>query len=101
MTIHRTSLSAAILSIRTRLDISQAELGKILSVWPNTVSRWERGQVAPSPWQLLNLYRHARTEEELGPILQTLGSKGIALKMGAGAEAHEISIPPSGEACNV
>lgn len=81
--------------------MSQAEFGRILCVAPNTVSRWERGQVVPSPWHLIRLSGYACTKEDLSAILQTLEARGIALKMGAGAGAHETSITPSGDACNV
>lgn len=37
--------------LRTRLDLSQAELGELLGVHAMTVSKWERGVLQPSPHQ--------------------------------------------------
>jgi len=90
--VNPTPLSAAIRSIRTRLHLSQFALSRLLSVRENTVWRWENGQVVPQSWALTILYGRAETEEEAGPILRALESKGIALNMGAGAETM-----PSGD----
>jgi transcriptional regulator with XRE-family HTH domain len=39
--------------IRTALGLTQAELAKLLGVWPNTVAVWERGEKPiPGPVEL-------------------------------------------------
>jgi DNA-binding XRE family transcriptional regulator len=100
MTANNTPLSAAIRSIRTRLELSQEALGRILSVRGITVWRWEKGLFVPRAWELISLYRHASTEAERGAILQVLDSQGIDLKMGAGAGGSHETILPSGYPCN-
>ena len=47
--------------IRQLLRLSQAELAALLGAHPMTVSRWESGQLAPSPWQqaLLGVFANA------------------------------------------
>ncbi|HXM45015.1 MAG TPA: helix-turn-helix domain-containing protein [Bryobacteraceae bacterium] len=103
ITKDRPLLSAAVLSIRKRMDINQAQLGRILSIAQNTVSRWERGQIVPATWQLINLYQRARTEEEIRPILQILEARGVSLAApDASGEPHQTaSIPaPAEDLCS-
>jgi DNA-binding XRE family transcriptional regulator len=100
-TANNTPLSVAIRSIRKRLGLSQVALSRTLSVRDITIWRWEKGLFVPRSWELIGLYRHASTEAERGAILQVLESKGIDLKIGAGAGgSQEPSIAPSGDQCN-
>ncbi len=89
--VYHTPLAAAIRLMRARLEISQLGLSRILSVAPQTVLRWEHGDFVPNRWQLINLYRHARTEEEIGPILKELEAKGISLSV-AGVAALGVGL---------
>lgn len=42
--------------VRQALGITQAQLGHLLGVHHLTVSRWERGQLTPSPYQSAFLF---------------------------------------------
>jgi DNA-binding transcriptional regulator YiaG len=77
MADHKTPLSEAIRAIRVRLGVSQNGLGRMLYVTSNTVSRWERGKIVPSTWQLARLHELAKTKEEIEPIRMVLESRGI------------------------
>ena len=54
--------------VRTALGLSQAQLAKLLGVWPNTVAVWERGEKPiPGPVELamkLLLEKKERGEKE-------------------------------------
>jgi transcriptional regulator with XRE-family HTH domain len=92
--VDSTPLSAAIRSIRTRLKLTQYGLSELLSVRQNSVWRYESGRSVPNTWHLINLYHHARTEEEIRPILQTLEARGVPLPTpDAGGEPHQTPAP--------
>ena len=74
-----TSIPATIRAIRKRQKITQAKLGQILYVAPNTVSRWERGAVLPSNGNLIGLFRLAQSEREVGPLVQALTAQHILI----------------------
>jgi transcriptional regulator with XRE-family HTH domain len=46
---------AEVASWRYRMNMSQADLGEILGVSGNTISRWERGEVIPESPKMLAL----------------------------------------------
>lgn len=43
--------------LRRQLKLSQAELGQLVGAHPMTVSKWERGVLQPSPYQVALLNR--------------------------------------------
>ena len=51
----RDSIPELIKETRTALKATQAELGALLEVAPNTVARWERGEVTPDSPRILRL----------------------------------------------
>ncbi len=65
--------------IRTNLGLAQPEFGQLFGVHPMTVSRWERGELVPSPYQqaLMAEFGKAATkskvEEELKSLLFAAG----------------------------
>lgn len=72
--------AAEIQKLRERLGLSQVQLAQLLGVHPLTVSKWERGLLAPSPHQnaLLDSFLKARSAnntigEEVGNLLLTAG----------------------------
>ena len=81
-------LSAAIRSIRKRLGITQAALASMLCVAPNTISRWERGEMAPTGWRLFNLYTRAETEAEITLIRSAISGAPNE----GGATSHKTSV---------
>jgi transcriptional regulator with XRE-family HTH domain len=52
--------------IRLKLGLTQAELAKLLGVWPNTVAVWERGEKPiPGPVELaMNLLLEKKEKGE-------------------------------------
>lgn len=74
-------MSLTVIGVRTELGLSQSGLGQILGITQATVSRWERGRTAPTPyqWGLLQAFAvaamHPGTAQQLrlelghGPVL--------------------------------
>lgn len=69
-----------IVAIRTGLGFTQVQLAQLLGVHPLTVSKWERGELSPSPHQqaLLDSFRKAKQSksdigETVASILVTAG----------------------------
>jgi len=52
--------------VRTALGLTQAQLAKLLGVWPNTVAVWERGEKPiPGPVELaMKLLLEKKEREE-------------------------------------
>ncbi len=72
--------SAQLQKLRERLGLSQVQLAQLLGVHPLTVSKWERGVLAPTPHQsaLLDSFAKARGArktigDEVGELLLTAG----------------------------
>jgi transcriptional regulator with XRE-family HTH domain len=104
----------AIRSIRLNLNENQAELGRRLGVWPNSVSRWETGRVVPKPKILMALLRLVETVEQKQGILAALDAAGIPVEQlncdsrgthlastKVTGALHNVSITPAAEGCNV
>ena len=72
-------------SIRTRLGMSQVQLAQLLGVHPLTVSRWERGMLAPAPHQQAMLESFRRATSAKTDIGSTVGAlmltAGIAVAL--------------------
>lgn len=47
----------ALRELRKRLQLSQAEFGQLIGAHPMTVSKWERGVLEPSTYQLALIER--------------------------------------------
>ena len=72
--------SAELHSVREKLGLSQVQFAQLLGVHPLTVSKWERGMLAPTPHQnaLLDSFAKARQArksigDEVGELLLTAG----------------------------
>ncbi|HUO30750.1 MAG TPA: hypothetical protein VMU80_16105 [Bryobacteraceae bacterium] len=84
-------VAAAIRQIRRRLRKSQAAFAKLVLEKPHNnshsgsighngnISRYESGQVVPSPARLLAFLRFAETEEEAAPIRRCLERMDITI----------------------
>lgn len=48
--------------VRNNIDFTQAEFSLLFDVHVMTVSKWERGVVAPSPYQMAMLDRFRNTD---------------------------------------
>jgi putative transcriptional regulator len=66
--------------LRTALGLSQVQFAQLLGVHPLTVSKWERGLLAPTPHQgaLLGSFAKAKSKqkkvgEEVAELLLTAG----------------------------
>lgn len=69
-----------IAALRERLGFSQVQLAQLMGVHPLTVSRWERGQLTPTPHQaaLLGSFDSAAANQE------KIGDQAGALLLSAG-----------------
>jgi len=72
--------AADLQKLREKLGLSQVQLAQLLGVHPLTVSKWERGILAPTPHQnaLLESFAKARSArktigDEVGDLLLTAG----------------------------
>ena len=70
-----------IVALREALDLTQAQLGQQVGVNKLTVSRWERGEISPSPAavsKLQNLRRRAASKGTVIPVrFRSRGAKAV------------------------
>jgi putative transcriptional regulator len=67
--------ASQIAELRQKLGLSQVQLAQLLGVHPLTVSKWERGLLAPTPHQaaLLESFGEARkSNRDIGNEVATL-----------------------------
>ena len=69
-----------IAKVRTALGLTQAQLAQLLGIHPLTVSKWERGQGSPNPYQQMLLVNFAKAQEQDSDIGDTV----VQLLVGAG-----------------
>jgi putative transcriptional regulator len=67
-------MNVVVKKLRKRLDLPQTEFGQLLGVHPMTVSRWERGEHRPTPYQqaLMNEFDKAAAQPKIVEELKTL-----------------------------
>ena len=74
-----------IAAVRTGLGVTQVQLAQLLGVHPLTVSRWERGDLTPSPYQeaLLESFAKARSsKDDIGEtVARLLVTAGVVLAL--------------------
>ena len=73
----------AIRNIRKVLGLTQTQLGQLLGIHSLTVSKWERGVLTPSPYQMAMLDSFKKAGERK-PLV---GGTVVALLVGAGIAA--------------
>lgn len=68
-------------TIRESLGLTQVQLAQLMGIHPITVSKWERGDSAPTPYQqnLLTHFRDAARDKEIKKSLV-----GILIGLGVG-----------------
>lgn len=72
----------SIRDLRKRLRVSQAEFGQLLGAHPMTVSKWERGVLEPSAYQMAFLERFktsvsaGRDSQDTASVKRLLASNG-------------------------
>jgi putative transcriptional regulator len=67
--------AAEVSTVRTQLRLSQVQLAQLLGVHPLTISKWERGVLAPTPHQnaLLESFAKAgKAKQEIGTEVSNL-----------------------------
>lgn len=52
-----------VLQLRTRLGLNQSQFADLFGVHAMTVSKWERGELAPDPWRRVMMGRAWRYTE--------------------------------------
>jgi transcriptional regulator with XRE-family HTH domain len=70
------SIPELIKETRTAIKATQAELGALLEVSPNTIARWERGEVTPDSPRILRLaLRQLQMEYGLPDLDPVMGKR--------------------------
>lgn len=72
----------AIKSLRESLTMNQAQFAQLLGVHPITVSKWEREEAVPTPYQatlLAQFQTGARDEKVRNAVLGVLIGLGVAV----------------------
>lgn len=72
----------SITNLRKRLKLNQMEFGNLLGVHPMTISKWERGTLAPNHYQSALMQEFAKAADKQD-VRDTIGS----LLLGAGIAA--------------
>jgi predicted transcriptional regulator len=70
--------------LRKQLGLNQVEFAQLAGVHPITVSKWERGEATPTPYQnaLFGEFRQASRNKEVRDTLRdTLIAAGVALAL--------------------
>lgn len=64
----------AIIQVRNRLNLTQAQFGQLLGSHPMTVSKWERGELRPNGYQtaLIQQFSVAAKEKEVQENLKAI-----------------------------
>ncbi len=87
---YRKLLGAAIVQLRALRNISQAELAEAIDRSEAAVSRWETGKATPTAWDLREIARVAKLEDDqldlllrppkgpISPVAQRLAQAGAA-----------------------
>ena len=73
-----------ICKLRKQLGLNQVEFAQLVGVHPITVSKWERGGSAPSPYQnaLFDQFRQAATDRVVRSTLKSvLIGAGVVLAL--------------------
>jgi putative transcriptional regulator len=66
------------------MKMNQAQFSQLLGVHPITVSKWERGESQPSPYQnslLTQFQQGARNQEVRNTVLNVLIGVGVAVAL--------------------
>ena len=71
-------------NLRKRLGLNQVEFAQLSGVHPITVSKWERGEASPTPYQiaLFQQFQTAAQRKEIRETVRTtLIGAGVALAL--------------------
>ena len=74
--------AAEIKKLRDVLNLNQVQLAQLLGVHPITVSKWERGESAPTPYQaalLLQFRDGAKDDEVRSTVVSILVGMGVVV----------------------
>ena len=75
--------ASEITRLRTALGLTQAQLATLLGVHALTLSKWERGVLAPSPYQAALMQSFAQSQQQEPDVGAIVG--GVLLAAGVGA----------------
>ena len=71
---------ASLVQLRQRLKLKQKKMAELLSIPPNTLSRWENGASTPDAQSLAAIYSFAKEREVTAEFFQPRKSKSKARK---------------------
>jgi len=83
--------AAEVSALRTALRLTQGQFATLLGVHSLTVSKWERGVLAPSPYQDALMQSFARSQAR-APDVGTLAA-GVLVGAGVGAALYLLLGP--------
>lgn len=79
--------AAEISIVRSQLGFSQVQLAQLLGVHPLTISKWERGVLAPTPHQsalLQSFLKASQAKKQIGSeVSNLLVTAGVAVALWA------------------
>ena len=66
--------ASEIKELRGQLDLNQVEFAQLVGVHPITVSKWERGETSPTPYQaaLFDQFREGARDREIRSTLRNI-----------------------------
>lgn len=85
---------AEIVRLRDALRLTQAQFATLLGVHSLTVSKWERGLLAPSPYQVALMQSFERSRQRSPGVGELVGS--VLLGAGLGAALYLLLEPAFG-----
>ena len=80
-----------IVGLRNALGLTQAQFASLLGVHSLTVSKWERGLLAPSPYQLALMQSFDRSQKQSPGVGELVA--GVLLGAGVGAALYLLLKP--------
>ena len=81
-----------VIALRSKINLSQIELGNLLDTSSQTVMKWEQGVKTPSPQQEMILMGLQKLAEKNGNRLDTDKVKNIAQIKGGGGLSHILGL---------
>ena len=93
-------IPSEVATLRVALGLTQAQFAAVLGVHSITVSKWERGLLAPSPYQAALMTSFAQSQQQAPELGMMVGGLLVAAGVGAALfallkPAFETTAPPT------